>query len=67
MTPWSASQEEALMPSDDDSDFESAGRRAEQQGGNPLFNVQRERVGQSRSWQNGTAVIERVARSSGAC
>ena len=48
------------MLSDDDSDFERKGRRAEQQGGNPLFNVQCERVGQSRSWQNGTAVIERV-------
>lgn len=37
-----------------------AGRRSEQQGGNPLFRVDRQRVGQSQSWQNGTAVIQRI-------
>lgn len=38
----------------------SAARRADQQGGNPLFRVERERVGQPRSWRNGSAVVDRI-------
>lgn len=57
---WSSSQGEALMDSDDDEALLAAARRGDQQGGNPLFTVQRERVGEPRSWQNGTVVVDRV-------
>lgn len=57
---WSASQGEAFMDSHDDEALLTAARRGHQQGGNPLFTVQRERVGEPRSWQNGTVVVDRV-------
>ena len=41
---WTTSQGEELMDSEDDSDLLIAARRAEQQGGNPLFAVNMERV-----------------------
>ena len=41
---WMASQGEELMDSEDESDLLIAACRAEQQGGNPLFAVNMERV-----------------------
>ena len=41
---WMASQEEELMDSDDDADLLSAARRSDQQGGNPLFGMNMERL-----------------------
>ena len=57
---WSASQGDALMDSDDDEALLAVARRADQQGGNPLFSVRRQGVREPRSWQNGTVVKDRV-------
>ena len=48
------------MDSDDDEALLAVARRADQQGGNPLFSVRREGVREPRSWQNGTVVKDRV-------
>lgn len=48
------------MESDDDEALLAVARRADQQGGNPLFSVWREGVREPRSWQNGTVVKDRV-------
>ena len=60
LAPWSASQGDALMDSDDDEALLAVARRADQQGGNPLFSVRRQGVREPRSWQNGTVVKDRV-------
>ena len=60
LAPWSASQGDVLMDSDDDEALLAVARRADQQGRNPLFSVRREGVREPRSWQNGTAVKDRV-------
>ena len=41
---WTASQGEELIDSEDESDLLIAARRADQQGGNPLFAVNMQRV-----------------------
>jgi len=53
---WTASQGELLMSDSQNEDLLSAARRAEQQGGNPLFQVSPERIHRPRPWQNGTVV-----------
>ena len=53
LAPWSASQGDTLMESDEDEALLAVARRADQQGGNPLFSVRREGIREPRSWQNG--------------
>ena len=53
---WSASQGDELMESEDESDLLIAARRADQQGGNPLFAVNVQRVRAPRSFHRGVAV-----------
>ena len=53
---WSASQGDELMESEDESDLLIAARRADQQGGNPLFAVNMQRVRAPRSFHRGVAV-----------
>ena len=53
---WTSSQGDELMPSDDEADLLIAARRAEQQGGNPLFAVNMQRVRAPRSFHRGVAV-----------
>ena len=60
LAPWSASQGVVLMDNDDNEALLAVARRADQQGGNPLFSLRREGVREPRSWQNGTAVKDRV-------
>ena len=60
LAPWSASQGDVLMDSDDDEALLGVTRRADQQGVNPLFSVRREGVREPRSWQNGTVVKDRL-------
>ena len=60
LAPWSASQGDALMDSDDDDALLAVARRPDQQGGNPLFSVRREGIREPRSWQNGTVVKDRL-------
>ena len=60
LAPWSASQGDVLMDSDDDKALLGVTRQADQQGVNPLFSVRREGVREPRSWQNGTVVKDRV-------
>ena len=43
-TEWTPSQGEELMDSDDETDLLIASRQSDQQGGNPLFSVNMERV-----------------------
>ena len=50
MTEWSASQGDEFMTSSQEEACLIGARRAEQQGGNPLFGVDVERVGPPRSW-----------------
>ena len=57
---WTASQGEELMDSDDEADLLAASRRADQQGGNPLFRTNMERLGAPRSFRNGVAVQHHV-------
>ena len=49
-----------LMDSEDDEWLLAGARRSEQQGGNPLFSVLRQRLGATRQWQNGTVIQDRV-------
>ena len=60
MTEWSASQGDELMTSSQEEACLIAARRVEQQGGNPLFGVDVERVGAPRSWREGTVVQDRL-------
>ena len=53
---WTASQGDRLMDSDDEPDLLSAARRSDQQGGNPLFRTNMERIGAPSSFSNGVAV-----------
>ena len=57
---WTASQGEELMESEDESDLLIAARRADQQGGNPLFAVNMERVRAPRSFHRGVAIQMQV-------
>ena len=57
---WTASQGEELMDSDDEAELLSAARRSDQQGGNPLFCTNMERLGAPRSFHNGVAVQHHV-------
>ena len=57
---WSASQGDKLMESEDESDLLIAARRADQQGGNPLFAVNMQRVRAPRSFHRGVAVQMQV-------
>ena len=57
---WTASQGEELMDSDDEAELFSAARRSHQQGGNPLFDISMERIGDPRSFRNGVAVQHHV-------
>lgn len=60
MTEWSASQGDELMTSSQEEACLIGARRVEQQGGNPLFGVDVERVGAPRSWREGTVVQDRL-------
>ena len=57
---WTASQGEELMDSEDESDLLIMARRADQQGGNPLFAVNMERVREPRSFHRGVAIEMQV-------
>ena len=57
---WTTSQGEELMDSEDESDLLIAARRADQQGGNPLFSVNMERVRAPRSFHRGVAIQMQV-------
>ena len=57
---WTASQGEELTDSDDEAELLSAARRSDQQGGNPLFDINMERIGDPRSFRNGVAVQHHV-------
>ena len=57
---WTASQGEELIDSEDESDLLIAARRADQQGGNPLFAVNMERVRAPRSFHCGVAIQMQV-------
>ena len=48
------------MSNSQNEDLLSAARRADQQGGNPLFQINPERIDRPRVWQNGTVVQEAV-------
>ena len=60
MTDWSACQGDVLMTSSQEEACLIAVRRSEQQGGNPLFGVDIERVGAPRRWGDGTVEQERM-------
>jgi len=53
---WTASQGDRLMTDSQNDDLLSAARRADQQGGNQLFEINPERLHRPRSWQRGTVV-----------
>ena len=55
-TEWTPSQGEKLMDSDDETDLLIASRQSDQQGGNPLFSVNMERVRPPRSFHRDVAV-----------
>ena len=57
---WSETDGNELMDSEDEEDLLIASRRADQQGGNPLFAVNMERIQPPRSFRNGTALQMRV-------
>ena len=60
---WSSSQGNELMDSDDENDLLIAACRADQQGGNPLFAVNMERVRAPRSFHRGVAIQIQVTFS----
>lgn len=60
MTEWSASQGDELMTSSQEEAHLIGVRRSEQQGGNPLFGVDVERVGTPRWWGDGTVEQEQI-------
>ena len=53
---WSENDGNDLMDSDEEEELLIASRRADQQGGNPLFSVNMERIQAPRSFHNGTAI-----------
>ena len=53
---WTESDSNELMDSDEEEELLIASRRADQQGGNPLFSVNMERIQPPRSFRNGTAI-----------
>ena len=55
-TEWTPSQGEELMDSDDETDLLIASRQSDQQGGNPLFSVNMERVRPPRSFHRDVAI-----------
>ena len=57
---WTSSQGDELMASDDENDLLIAARRAEQQGGNPLFAVNMQRVRAPRSFHRGVVLQMQV-------
>ena len=57
---WSENDGNELMDSEDEDELLIASRRADQQGGNPLFSVQMERIQPPRTFRNGTAIQTRV-------
>ena len=57
---WTTSQGEELMDAEDESDLLIAAHRADQQGGNPLFCVNMERVRAPRSFHRGVAIQMQV-------
>ena len=57
---WSEKDGLALMESEDEEELVRASRRAEQQGGNPLFAVTVQRIQPTRSFQNGVALQSQV-------
>ena len=57
---WSEEDGLELMDSEDEEELLRASRRAEQQGGNPLFAVTMQRVQPTRSFQNGTVIQSQV-------
>ena len=57
---WTSSQGDELMESDDENDLLIAARRADQQGGNPLFAVNMQRVRAPRSFHRGVVLQMQV-------
>ena len=57
---WTESQGNELMESDEEEDLLIASRRAEQQGGNPLFAVTMQRIRPTRSFQRGVVLQSQV-------
>ena len=57
---WSEKDGLELMESGDEEELLRASRRAEQQGGNPLFAVTMQRIQPTRSFQNGVALQSQV-------
>ena len=55
-TEWTPSQGKELMASDDETDLLIASRQSDQQGGNPLFSVNMERVRPPRSFHRDVAI-----------
>ena len=53
---WTENDSNELMDSDEEEELLIASRRADQQGGNPLFSVNMERIQPPRSFHNGTAI-----------
>ena len=57
---WTENDGNELMDSDEEEDLLIASRRSDQQGGNPLFSVNMERIQPPRSFHNGTAIQTRA-------
>ena len=57
---WNEKDGLALMPSEDEEELVRASRRADQQGGNPLFAVQMQRIRPTRSFHRGVALQHQV-------
>ena len=55
-TEWTPSQGEELMDSDDETDLLIASLQSDQQGGNPFFSVNMERVRPPRSFHRDVAI-----------
>ena len=53
---WTENDGNELMDSDEEEELLIASRRSDQQGGNPMFSVQMERVQPPRSFRTGTAI-----------
>ena len=51
---------EKLLDAEDDEWLLAGSRQSDQQGANPLFSVERQRLGESTRWQNGTVIQDRV-------
>ena len=57
---WTENDGNELMDSEDEEELLRASRRAEQQGGNPLFAVTMQRIQPTRSFQHGAALQSQV-------